>query len=144
MAIEYKYLAHEDEVQQVYKLSSLKENSYMLGGAILPPILRENAMKKECIIAKDGDDVIGFIQFHKRKDGVTTIYHRAVHPDYRGQGIAYKLSRFLHPPYIAKCRPENIPIQHLYEKLGMKRIRIEKNRLKSGKISEVYVYRSID
>lgn len=32
MAIEYKYLAHEDEVQQVYKLSSLKENSYMLGG----------------------------------------------------------------------------------------------------------------
>lgn len=32
MAIEYKYLSNESEVQQVYKLSSIKENSYMLGG----------------------------------------------------------------------------------------------------------------
>lgn len=32
MGIEYKYLSNESEVQQVYKLSSIKENSYMLGG----------------------------------------------------------------------------------------------------------------
>lgn len=144
MEIKFKYITNEDEVQQVYKLSNMKENVYMLGGGIVPLILRENAAKKEIIIAKDGEKVVGFIQFHKRKDHITTIYHRAVHPQYRGMHIAFRMSKLIPPPYMAKCRPENTPIQKLYEKLGMRRIKIEKKKLKSGKISVTWVYKSIE
>ena len=141
--IHYKYLTTKEEADQCYHLSSMKENSYWLGGAIIPPIFIEAARKKGVILAKDDDKMIGFIHFNiRKKDKVAVIYHRCVHPDYRGQHIAWNLSIKVPPPREARCRPENEKIQSLYKKLGMRLWKKEHYVKKNGTEVNVLVYRT--
>lgn len=140
-SIIYKYLETEEEVQGTYKVSAAKENRDWLGGGVVPPILRESLLKKEVIIAKDGDKVVGFIHFHRRKDGYNVIYHRAVLPDYCKKGIAYNLSLKVPFPHEAKCKPSNIPIQNVYKKLGMYLAGKKEYTNKKNTKIEVLIYR---
>ena len=53
--------------------------------------IEDSIKRNEVIIAEVGDKVIGFIHFHKRKDGVTTLHEIGVHKDYQRLGIAREL-----------------------------------------------------
>lgn len=95
--IKYKYLTTEDEVQQLYKLMALPEIYKWTGVPLFPPMIRESAKKKQIIVAKDGDKLVGFIQSNKNKEGYNVIHYHCVHPNYQGNGIASRLSKFIPP-----------------------------------------------
>ncbi|MGH2350745.1 MAG: GNAT family N-acetyltransferase [Chloroflexota bacterium] len=47
--------------------------------------------RDELIVASIGTSVVGFCHFYRRRDGTTTIYHVAVVPERRGEGIGRAL-----------------------------------------------------
>jgi N-acetylglutamate synthase-like GNAT family acetyltransferase len=53
--------------------------------------LARSATRDELVVASVGLSVIGFCQFYRRQDGVATIYHVAVDPERRGEGIGRAL-----------------------------------------------------
>lgn len=137
----YKKAETEEEIQGAYAVSARKENRDWLGGGVVPPILRESAQKGELVIAKDGELVVGFIHFHKRRDGYNVIYHRCVLPEYKGKHIAYNMSLQVPQPHEAKCKPDNIKIQGLYKKLGMHFVGEKKYKNKKGTEITILIFR---
>jgi GNAT superfamily N-acetyltransferase len=45
----------------------------------------------ELIVAQDGGNVLGFVRFHRRRDGVATIYEIVTEPGRRRRGVARRL-----------------------------------------------------
>lgn len=118
--IKYKYLTTEDEVQQVYKMMSIPEIAQWTGTPLFPPFIREGAKKKQFIVAKYEDRVVGFINAnYNKKLKYNVIHYRCVHPEFQGMGIASRLTKLIPPPHMAKCKLENEKIQSLYRKFGM-------------------------
>ena len=137
----YKVPETEEEFQGAYAVSACKENNCWLGGGVVPPILRQSAEKRELIIAKDNNLVVGFIHFHKRKDGYNVIYHICVLPEYKGKHIAYNMSLQVPQPYELKCKPDNIKIQNFCKKLGMHFVCEKKYYNKKGTEIKIFIYR---
>lgn len=136
--IKYKYLSAEDEVQQVYKLMSMREIHQWTGAPLFPPMIRKLAKKHEIIVAMDGEVLAGFIQFKLKKDAYNIIHYHCVHPDYQRRGIALKLSSFVPYPRLAKCKVGNAKIQNLYIRLGMKLAKIETRSSTRNSKSHIY------
>lgn len=137
----YKKIETEEEIQGAYEVSKNKENIDWLGGGVIPPILRQSAVKGELIIAKDNDLVVGFIHFHKRRDGYHVIYHICVLPEYKGNHIAYNMSMKVPFPHELKCKPGNEKIQGLCKKLGMHFVCEKKYKNKKGTEIRIFIYR---
>ena len=124
--VKYKYLTIEDEVQQVYKMMAIPAIAEWTGTPLFPPFIRDGAKKKQFIVAKDGDRVIGFINSnYNKKIKYNVIHFHCVHPEYQGMGIASRLFKFIPPPIMVKCKTDNIRIQSLYRKFGMYLAEIE-------------------
>lgn len=140
--ITYTTLQSEEDARQAYELTKIKDINYYLGSGITPPVLMESAKKNGLYLAKDGEKVVGFIQFnHRKKDDVNVIYHICVHPDYRGQHIALTLSNMVPPPREEKCRPDNVKIQALYRKIGMELAEKQIYYTKKGTKVEVLLFK---
>ena len=142
--IVYCKLKTEDEAKKGYALTAMKENNYWLGGGVTPPILMNSAKKGEVILAKDEDCVVGLLHYHCRRDGFCVIYHVCVHPNYRCKDIARSMILLAPPPYQSIVRLNNIPIQKLYEKLGMILVGEKKYLTKKKNQVHVLIYRSKD
>lgn len=140
--ITYKYLTTEDEVQQVYKLMAIPSIYKFTGPPLFPPSIRDSARKRHIIVAKDGDRVAGFINFNKNKEGYSVIHYSVTSPDYQRRGIALALTRHVPPPWFAKCKLDNEPIQALHKKLGMVCVGVETRHTKKGTEYKVLHYKS--
>lgn len=55
-------------------------------GFVLRPALLENIRRDWVLVADRGDEVIGFVSFHYRRDGWTTLYEICVAEGERGNG----------------------------------------------------------
>ena len=62
-------LSKEEEVQGLYRLQAIQEIYEWTGVPSFPPQIRERARKRNIIIAKDKDKVIGWVDFNLCKDG---------------------------------------------------------------------------
>lgn len=90
--------------------------------------LRESAEKQTLYCEKN----IGFVHWHNRRDGQTTIYSLAVNQEFRflgwGRLLFYKVLcnavENKQHTILLKC-PEDLSANDFYEKLGFKLIRIE-------------------
>lgn len=60
-------------------------------GFVLLPSLREQIERGQVLVAMDGDELVGFVDFHQRRDGQITLYHIAVEPDARARGVGSAL-----------------------------------------------------
>ncbi len=77
----------------------------------------------------------GFVHFHHRKDGQTTIYEIGVTEESQRQGIGKQLicqvkqaaRKRGQKTLFAKC-PQGLPSNHFYKKIGFQPVRIEKGR----------------
>jgi ribosomal protein S18 acetylase RimI-like enzyme len=90
----------------------------------LPFVMRvaiEDSIKRdEVYVAEINGSVIGFMNFHKRKDGVTTVYEIGVTKDFQKLGIATKFIKKLNRPIALKVTEDN-PANLFYQKLGFKK-----------------------
>lgn len=68
----------------------------------LPFVMRvaiEDSIKRGGVyVAEIGDDIVGFVHFHKRRDGITTLHEIGIGLGYEKMGIGRKLvSTMSHP-----------------------------------------------
>lgn len=89
----------------------------------------------EVYVAFSGDQLTGFVNWHKRRDGWRTIYEIAVHRDWRGMGIGKALMRAVGTPVRLKCPVDNASNQ-FYEGLGMTMVRREAGRVRQLNVWE--------
>lgn len=93
----------------------------------------EHISKKECLVAVNSENIpIGFVLFHTRLDGITTIYDIA--SKYPNQDIGKALILSVPKPIRLKCMDNNEAI-YFYEKMGF-----EKIGEKEGKNKNLNVY----
>lgn len=95
-----------------------------LGFALLPS-LREQIARGEMLIAEQGDTLIGFVDYHCRRDGQVTLYHIVVAPAARRQGVGRALLAGLEETarvsdsgrILLKC-PIDLPANTFYQHYG--------------------------
>lgn len=98
--------------------------------------------KDELLIAKMDSQVVGFVRYHHRQDGRTTLYEIATTRDLRSKGVG----RCLVGALIADCQraasryirllcPVELPANRFYEALGFVR---RSRRSRSGKSRPLY------
>lgn len=60
-------------------------------GFVILPSLREQIERGQMLVAMDRDEIVGFVDYHHRRDGQITLYHIAVEPEARTRGIGRAL-----------------------------------------------------
>ncbi len=116
--MEIEYLKIED-IDEAYKFINKFSKEV---GFVIKPSFYDKINKKESIIIKDNDKIIALCNFHKRKDNISVIYEIAVDKEYRNQGLAKKMIRFLIEKghnIILKCPVDN-ESNNFYRNIGSK------------------------
>jgi len=112
-------------------------------GFVLRASLDQKLCRGEIIAAKNHDAVIGFITFHHRRDGWTTIHELCVEEMHRGLGLGRALVEAVQEKahhagqkgIRLKC-PLDLPANGFYTRLGFTRIAIENGKRRSLAIWE--------
>lgn len=116
-------------------------NRYELGFVLRPALIR-SINRNEVFVAEENKSIVGFVEYHHRKDEQTTIYHILVCDAYRKKDIGRALinavrdeAKILKKKYILLKCPIEIPANQFYEHLGFKMLKIE-----NGKIRKLVVW----
>jgi len=114
-----------------------------------PAATRENIERGEVFVAEDeGGGVIGFVEFHVRKDGRATLYHIGVKRSCRRKGIGKELVKRL----IQECERRGCyeirllcPVwsgaEKFYESVGFECVGEEVKTTKKGAVRKFTVWR---
>lgn len=105
------------------------------------------------LVARDGKQIIGYIDFWKVLDEIHLI-NLGVHPDYRRKGVGTQLFRKIppHPPLLKggkggfiylEVRVSNEGAKKFYEKLGFQVIGMRKNYYPDGEDALIMELRSL-
>lgn len=89
------------------------ELGFVNSAALLTAMIRY-----EVYVAEYMGQVVGFVNWHRRRDGWSTIYEIAVHRDYQRQKIGRALLEAVPAPRRLKCTFDN-PANDFYESTGM-------------------------
>ena len=94
-------------------------------------VFKQHIEKKQVIVAKENGNIVGLIQFNKRKDGVRHITNLWVNKTHRNQRIGSKLLSLIQTPIQLNCVRDNSAFS-FYLKNNFKIIgsHINKNNLK--------------
>jgi GNAT superfamily N-acetyltransferase len=94
-------------------------------GFVRLPSLREQIERGEMLVAAHNDELIGFVDYHRRRDGQITLYHIAVEPAVRAQGVGRALVDALEQvgrragcSRIALKCPIDLPANEFYREYG--------------------------
>ena len=92
----------------------------------LPFVMRvaiEDSIKRdEVLVAECNNRVVGFLHFHKRRDGYTTVHEIGIDREYQSMGIGKKLLSYLEKPIQLKVTKDN-QVNEFYKRLGFKFIK---------------------
>ena len=104
-------------------------------GFVLRPALAKSIERDEVFVAQNSKDVIGFVEYHHRRDDQTTLYHIAVQSGHRRQGIGRQLVDALvrdagerNKQYIQLKCPLDLEANEFYEGLGFICVDIQPNK----------------
>jgi len=94
-------------------------------GFVRRSALAEAIRREEVIVAQTSEGVIGFVEYHHRRDQQTTLYHLCVAPEYRRQSVGRSLMEALRTEAIQKDKcvivikcPADLPANQFYESVG--------------------------
>lgn len=76
-------------------------------GFVNSAALKEAAKRFELFVAVINDAVVGFVNWHHRRDCQNVIYEIAVHPDFRNRNIGSALLEAVPAPRRLKCTVDN-------------------------------------
>lgn len=88
-------------------------------GRVMRPALEAAAAKHELFVAELDGAVVGFVNWHARRDGVSVIYELAVADGQHGQGIGRALLYAVPTPMRLKCKADNDRANTFYAGAGM-------------------------
>ncbi len=115
-------------------------NRYELGFVLRPALIR-SINRKEVFVAEN-KSIMGFVEYHHRRDSQTTIYHIVVCKTYRRVGVGRALinavieeaKKFNKKYILSKC-PIDLPANKFYEHLGF-----ENSGISNGKNRKLVVW----
>jgi len=101
-------------------------------GFVLRPALEKAITDQELLVAQVEDQVVGFVHYHHRRDGQTTLYHIVVDTNFRSQGIGKALvdaltleaKRHGKRQILLKC-PVDLAANSFYQRIGFSLLRDE-------------------
>ncbi len=101
-------------------------------GFVRRPSLLESINRAEVFVARQNGNIIGFVEYHHRKDEQTTLYNIAIEPAYRNTGVARNLIKQLiqeskerqKTRILLKC-PNDLAANSFYEKFGFELYQVE-------------------
>lgn len=96
-------------------------------GFVMLPALRKAIAARELQVAVLDGSIVGFCNWHKRKDGWSTVYEIAVHPDYHSKRIGRALLAAIPGDIRLKCTVEN-PANEFYARVGFACVGTEDGR----------------
>jgi ribosomal protein S18 acetylase RimI-like enzyme len=94
-----------------------KEGDFL--GALYMGALKERIEKRMVNVYEQNGQVLGFVEYRLRRDGMTVIYHIAVDKQHRGKGIGLALMNSLSLPIRLKVTADNHAAIRFYEQYGM-------------------------
>jgi len=89
MSAEVKIVYGKD--RHLEAVCDIFDDDYVILGLPNLPALRESIERKELLVAEVKGEVVGFVEFHIRKDKKATLYHIGVRKDWRKKSIGKKL-----------------------------------------------------
>jgi GNAT superfamily N-acetyltransferase len=88
-------------------------------GFVTRPQLDDAIKRGELLIACIGGEVVGFCNYHTRRDGWTTVREIAAHPAHEGKGIGTALLDRIPRPFRLKCKSDNASGNGFYQRYGL-------------------------
>ncbi|HFD39725.1 MAG TPA: N-acetyltransferase [Anaerolineae bacterium] len=130
----------DPEIRQatMFDLNAIKEladaHRHELG-FVRRPALARSIERGELFVAQNGQGVIGFVEYHHRRDGQTTLYHLAVQADYRRQGLGRRLVQALvhdagqhSQEFIQLKCPVDLEANRFYQQIGFAQIDLQRGK----------------
>lgn len=111
-----------------------KESGFL--GALYMGALKERIEKESVIVAEDNGAIVGFVEYRKRRDGMTVVYHIAVCAEYRGKKVGLALMNSLSLPIRLKVTSDNPQAIRFYERYCM--TRVSEDTANTGRALYVY------
>ena len=115
--------ATEDDIDEIKSIADT--HRYELGFIRRPSIL-ERIAKAELFVATKRGEVVGFVDYHHRRDEQTTLYHIVVTGKWRGKGIGRLLFEALILESVVKGKrliklkcPAELLANQFYRHLGL-------------------------
>jgi len=125
-------MIHNATTADLDRIKSLADAHKNELGFVLRPALAASIDRGEVIVAKNTTGIVGFVEYHHRHDDQTTLYHIAVRPDHRRQGIGRQLVKALihdagecHKGFIQLKCPVDLEANRFYERLGFSQVDIQ-------------------
>ena len=104
-------------------------------GFVLKPALARSINKNEVLLAESGGSILGFVEYHHRKDYQTTLYNIAIINSARNSGIGkalinslYTEAKNLNKHFILLKCPVDLPANRFYKNIGFQLLRHEKGK----------------
>jgi ribosomal protein S18 acetylase RimI-like enzyme len=117
--------AHEGDLLAIKRIANQYKSEL---GYVMYPALREALKRLELYVAFVGSEIVGFVHWHLRKDGVRTIYEIATHRDWQGKGVGKMLLNSVPAPVRLKCTIDNVHANVFYKSQGFILKEIEPGR----------------
>ena len=108
--------AAEGDIASIKKIANKYKNEL---GYVMYPSLRRAIEKRELLVATFGHQIVGFVNWHLRRDGWATVYEIAVATEFKRIGIGKALLDAIPYPVQLKCPVDN-PANKFYERIGMR------------------------
>lgn len=122
-------LIRRASIEDIHRVKALADSHKMELGFVLRPALEKSILCNELLIASDGamSEVLGFTDYHHRRDEQTTLYHIVVAPRHRNKGIGTLLLTALlneaneqdKKRIVLKC-PVDLDANMFYKKVGFR------------------------
>ena len=120
-------LAKDEDLDRIKQIAN-QNREYI--GFVMKVALRESIKKKSLFVYEKENKILGFVHFHKRLDGWTTLHELVVDKNYQKIGIGKELYNCVSLPIRLKTTEDNQNAINFYKKNGMKEVKIEEGKLR--------------
>jgi ribosomal protein S18 acetylase RimI-like enzyme len=101
--------------------------------------LAESVGRRELFVAVQGAKVAGFVNWHRRRDGWSTVYELAVDKTMHSKGLGRALLYAVPCPIRLKCTADNDRANHFYASAGMRMVGIDRGKNRPLNVYEMRV-----
>jgi N-acetylglutamate synthase-like GNAT family acetyltransferase len=124
--------AQEKDVEAVKRLTDENRDAF---GFVVRASLEERVRKGGLLVAEQQRALVGFVSFHHRRDGWTTIHELCTRAENRKRGVGRALVQQVEQEALCKRQngvrlkcPLDLPANGFYARLGFTRIGIEEGK----------------
>lgn len=135
MKIPKSYVIRKATLKDLNEIKELADAYKRELGFILRPTIVRSIEKGELIVATNNSSLVGFVQYHHRRDTQTTLHNLVIKKEDQGYGVGKQLVRALESEalfqnkqfVLLKC-PEELSANGFYNHMGYKQITTESGK----------------